>query len=131
MNSGNLGRGGYETCITFKSCHLMFSRQDLLFHSVLDIPPQIVLLLFSKSVISSVLSPSSALQNFLIFSPVGEYLGGAHLTDFSFRQCYNTKGPAEQFIHQKYRGTRRIQLCNCQSHAKISSIVMQDLSIHA
>ena len=110
----------------------MFSRRDLLFHSILDILPQIVLLPFSKSVISSVLSPSSALQNFLLFSPFGEYLKGAHHTDFSFRQCYNMKGPAEHFIHQKQRGNpSRIQLCNCQSHAKISSIVMQDLSIHA
>ena len=109
----------------------MLSRRDLLFHSILDIPPQIVLLPFSKSVISSVLSPSSALQNFLLFSPVGEYLKGAHHTEFSFRQCYNMKGPAEHFIHQKQHGTSRIQLCNCQSHAKISSIVMQDLSIHA
>ena len=89
MNRGNLGRGGYKTFVTFKSCPLMFSRRDLLFHSVLDIPPQIVLLPFSKSVISTVLSPSSALQNFLLFSPDGEYLKGAHHPDFSFRQCYH------------------------------------------
>ena len=91
----------------------MFFRRDLLFHSVLDIPPQIVLLPVSKSVISSVLSPSSALQIFLLFSPVGEYLGDAYLTDFSFRQCYNMKGPAEHFIHQAQLGTSRILLCNC------------------
>ena len=89
MNRGNLGQGGYKTFVTFKSCPLMFSRRDLIFHSVLDIRPQIVLPPFSKSVISSVLSPSSALQNFLLFPPVGEYLGGARHTDFSFRQCYN------------------------------------------
>ena len=108
----------------------MFSRRDLLFRSILDIPTQTVLLPFSKSVISSVLSPCSALQNFLLFSPFGEYLKGAHHTDFSFRQCHDMKGPAEHFIHHNQRGTSGIQLCNCQSHAKISSTVMQDLSIH-
>ena len=108
-----------------------FSVGIFLFHSILDFLSQIVLLPFLKSGIASVLSPSSALQNFILFSPVGEYLKGAHHTDFSFRQCYDMKGPVEHFIHQKQSGNpRRIQLCNCQSHAKISSTVMQDLSIH-
>ena len=68
------------TFITYKSCPFLFSRRDLLFHSILNILPRIILLPFSKSFISSVLTPSSALQNFLFFSPLGECLRGDHHT---------------------------------------------------
>ena len=83
----------------------MFSCRDLLFHFILNILPQNIILLCSKSFISSVLPPSSTLQNFLFFSPLGEYvLRGNHRTNFSYRQCLNTKEIAEHFIHQEQPG---------------------------
>ena len=82
----------------------MFSRRDLLFNSILNILPQNILPPFSKSFISFVLTPSSALQNFLFFSAFGEYLRGNHFTGFSFRQYLNMNRPAEHFIHQEQRG---------------------------
>ena len=72
----------------------MFSRRrDLLFHSFLSILPQNILLPFSKSFMSSVLAPFSALQKFLFFSPLGECLRGDHCTSYSFRQCLTVNGP--------------------------------------
>ena len=56
----------------------MYSRRDLLLHSIRDICSQNTLLPFLKLFISSVLTPYSALQNFL----------------FSFRQCLDMNGPA-------------------------------------
>jgi hypothetical protein len=46
--------------VTFKNGPLMFSRRDLLFHSILDILTQDILLQGRKSIISSVLTPSLA-----------------------------------------------------------------------
>ena len=80
--------------VTFKSRPFMFSRRDLLFNSILNILPQNILSPFSKSFISSVLTPSSALQNFLFFSSLGECLRRDHRTSFSFRQCLTMEGPA-------------------------------------
>ena len=67
----------------------MYSHRDLLLHCIYDILPKNSLLPFLKLGISSVLTPSGALRNFWLFSPVGEYLEGAHFTGFSFRQCSN------------------------------------------
>ena len=72
----------------------MLSTRDLLFHSIRNILPRNILLPFSKPCISSVLTPSSALQIFLFFSPLGEYLRGDQHTSFSFRQYWTVKGPA-------------------------------------
>ena len=106
----------------------MFSSRDFLFNSTLHIRPQNILLSCSNFFIYSVLTPLSALQNFLFHSAFGEYFRGNHFTGVSFRQCLNMNGPAEHFIHQEQRGNcSRIRLCNYQSYAKTSSLVMQNL----
>ena len=67
----------------------MYSHRDLLLNSILDILLQNSLLPFSKSVVSSVPTPSGALQNFWFLFPFGEYLGCNYFTGFRFRQCSN------------------------------------------
>jgi len=79
--------------------------KDLLFLSIVNMPAQNILLLCSKSVTSSVLTPLSALRNFLFFFLLLEskYVRGDHHTDFNFRQGLNMNGPAERVIHQEQR----------------------------
>ena len=93
---------------------------------------QNALLLFSKSVISSVLTPLLApcgiFDSFLLSEST--YFGGAHFTSFSFRKCSNHARTCRT-LHTSETVLKlcRIWLWNCHSHAKISSIVVQDLSI--
>ena len=109
----------------------MYSHRDLLLHSICDILPQNILPPFFKTVISSVLLPSVALRKFWFFSPVEETWGRSFYWFYVVLDSVRTMhGPAEHFIHQEQSGNlSRIWLCNIQSHAKISSIVMQDLSM--
>ena len=73
---------------------------------------------------------SSALRNFQLFPPFGEYLGGTQFTSFILDSARTMHWPAESFINQEQCGKcRRIWLRNGQSNVKICSIVMEYLSM--
>ena len=136
MNRRNLGQGGYKVFVTFKSCPFMFSRRDLLFYSILNTystqkhsPTISEMIYFLRFLLVSpllVLASCRIFYYFLLLESIwGEIIVPVLVLDSAW-----TWKDLWTLIHQEQRGNpSRIWLCNDQLHAKISSTVMQDLSM--
>ena len=84
----------------------MYSHRDLLMYYTRDILPQNILLLFSKFVISCVLtSPLLAPCGFFDYFLLSESIWRALILPVLVLDSARTMhGPAEHFIHQEQRG---------------------------
>ena len=96
----NLGRGGYETFVTFESCPLTYSHRDLLLKTIFTISYPKILSCRCRNILflllSPLLAPYGIFNSFLLSEST--YLGGTHCTGCILDSAQTMHWPAENFI---------------------------------